>query len=206
MAEPNPTGPFAEFAEPKTSAVEEFKRNLEHERQQRWERRLLLALLIVGGALGASLGEAVAAGPETQSLAFVLALVGGLVGGLVGWGVGAASWAQLAFQSRSYLPDMKPLGSALVGGNRWDRLTTWMAIWGAIGVACGTAYAAGQSPEFFSHFNRANQPPPYQWLGALCGLLGVAGLWTFIQLKRVLTALLGILVVVCLIACRLVAW
>jgi len=143
MTESSSDEPFAEFAAPKPSAVEYLRSRRDQERRARREYWLLLAILAGASALAAAGGASVGAGVRVLPAALGLSVAGTVLGVLVGWLVGAVTWAGVSFQSKALTP-YKPVGTELVRGNSWGKLTVWLSGWGAIGIAVGGAVGAAE--------------------------------------------------------------
>jgi hypothetical protein len=180
MTEPSSDSPFAEFAAPKVSAVEYIKARREQDRKGRRELWLLLAILTGAAALVAAGGASVAAGLTALPAALGMAILGTLLGVLVGWLAGAGAWALLAFRSKAPAP-FKPIGADLVHGNAWDKMTIWLSLWGAIGIASGGGAGAAKGAELAVGAT-AESVIPWSLGGAA---LGVAiGLVLWLVLRR----------------------
>ena len=168
MAKSSPDDPFAEFAVPKVSAVEHYKSRREQDRRARREYWLFLVVLAAVVATAASGGASISADIQVLPAALGLAVLGTLLGLLVGWLVGAAAWAFVSFQ-RGPLNPVAAAGAELVRGNSWDKMSVWLSVWGAIGIAGGGAWGASKGAEL-----AATAAPGslllWTWFGALAGL------------------------------------
>jgi hypothetical protein len=181
MTEPLSDSPFAEFADPKPSAADYLRFRREQDRKARWEYWLLLAILAGAAALAAAGGASIEAGMPALPAALGLAIAGTLLGVLVGWLVGAVSWAGLSFGSKAPAP-FKPIGTELVQGNSWDKMTIWLSGWGAIGIASGGAIGATKGAALAAQA-AVDSVMPWFWGGSVIGVALGFVCWLLIRRK-----------------------
>lgn len=140
---PDADSPFASFAEPKKSPVEEYRERAAQERQGSAARWSFVGLALVGTVFGAVAG--VGSGVGVEPLRVPLALgyaIGCAVGGmLAGWVAGMTMYGLPWF--RSMMPaKIKPVRATTMATTQWDGLTIWLALWTLVGIASGAAVGA----------------------------------------------------------------
>src|SRR5580700_7377727 len=107
---PDPDSPFAAFAQPKKSVVDEVKERTEQQRQSSKVRWLLLGLALAGSVIGATVGIAVGMGPGHAPLALAYGLGGALLGMPLGLTMGMLTWALVSFSSKAPA-GLRPIGA-----------------------------------------------------------------------------------------------
>lgn len=109
-----------------------------------------------------------------------MTFAGAIIGLLIGWLIGAVSWVYAAGRSRRLISDM-PLGAEMTRGNRWDRMSLWLAIWGAFGIAFGAAAGAaeGVAPLVPQRFSES--VASWSWGGALGGTVVGFVVWLIVR-------------------------
>jgi hypothetical protein len=138
---PDPDSPFASFAQPKKSVIEEVKERAAQERQASRVRLQFLGLALVGTVLGASAATGVGIGAGHVPLALAYGLGAALLGIPVGAGLGMVTWGVASFYSRA--SGMKQTGPGMEeAGNQWSRMTVWLSMWAAAGMVVGAAAGA----------------------------------------------------------------
>jgi hypothetical protein len=179
MSEPSSENPLAEFGTPKPSAVEYLQSRREQDRKDRRAYWLHLAVLAGTSAVVAAGGACVAGGWPVLPASLGLAFAGTILGVLVGWLVGATSWAGLTFRSQAPAP-FKPIGSDMVQGNSWDKLTVWLSVWAGIGIAAGGGVGAAKGAALAGQAV-PNAVMPWSFGGAAIGtLIGLVG-WLVVR-------------------------
>lgn len=175
---PDPDSPFAEFARPKESAVEQFLQRKLQDRKSSVARRQFLAFTLAGSALAASIGAGIGASPATLPAALGLAVPGALLGIVVGGLVGSIVWALklrgggvagmvLAYYEREMVTRR---------GNSWDQLGNWLRAWVAIGIVCGAAFGAAAGARLMAGAN-GEEMMPWTMSGSTLGFAIGVGLW-----------------------------
>jgi len=173
---PDPDSPFAEFAQPKESAVEKFMHRKLQDHKNSVARRQLIAFALAGSVLGSSAGVGIGAGPAALPAALGLAVAGALAGVLVGWLVGIVLWTSaLIFRKRF---SQEPFNSLAPGGaeSRWEALSVWLTLWAGVGIVCGAAFGATQGAEWTTN---ADLDAVMAWAmcGAALGFTAGVGWW-----------------------------
>jgi len=172
---PDPDSPFASFAQPKKSVVDEVKERAEEQRQSSKVRWLILGLALGGSVAGVTLGIAVGMGPGHAPLALAYGLGGALLGIPVGWTMGMLTWALVSFSSKAP-SGLRPIGAGMVAGNQWSRMAVWLTVWAAVGMVMGAAGGAALAtgPESY-----AAAEPALGWgmSGGCLGMVVTIGGW-----------------------------
>lgn len=182
MTAPLPEEPFAEFAVPRTSALDEFKARIQQDRIASRERWFLLALLALSAGTLSAGGASWAAGlslfPETLGI-LGTALAGTVIGLLVGWLAGVVSWAFARSRSRYFMS--MSVAAELTSGNRWDRMSVWLALWGTIGIGFGAATGASSGVSRIAQRVGSDAIALWSWGGAFAGIGAGFVLWLFLR-------------------------
>ncbi|HEY2910698.1 MAG TPA: hypothetical protein VGI99_10655 [Gemmataceae bacterium] len=170
MDDPEAPSPFAAFAAPKKSAVEEYQeRTRRAQRAMRWMLGCVLAGL--AGAIAGATGCAAFDGPlDALPSILIGASCGSLLGTAVGWLLGAACFGamQMAKQrvpAQSAVPPSRDPMAILKG---------LMFAWSLIGLAIG----ASEGAQAGVHWAGGKAGPWEQWtiVGSLAGAAFAIGL------------------------------
>lgn len=137
--EENAESPFAAFAAPKRSAVEEFQ---EKQRNAARSRRLMIGCVLsnlVGAVGGATFCVAFDTDPEVAIRGFAGSLIGGLAGLVVGPFIGGACFSVMVMTGTRRDPSFE---SNLVNRDPMTAMRGLMFAWSLIVAAFGSAYGA----------------------------------------------------------------
>ncbi len=160
--------PFAEFAVPKKSAVEQWREQQQHAGRVR--RRVVQALgcLVVGAALGSTTGIAVSEGLQPLPLVIVGAFLGTMVGLLIGLLIGGACFSVMAMSRSKSGPSFE---AQLTRRDPMSVITVLLLAWGLMGAILGAAAGGLEGVAWFL----GKAAPDADFPGALAGTFaGVA--------------------------------
>lgn len=184
---PDPDSPFASFAQPKKSAVEQYKERTATERQGSKTRWVFLCVVFAGTVLGAVAAVAIGVGIEHVPLALAYANGAALLGVLGGALLGVVSWVLMRFRGLGGLAGLASTYAQAelktTHGNQWDKLKMWQTAWAALGIVCGSAYGAmfGTAPATNEAMEKA-----LAWAmgGATLGFVNTVVAWFAIRRAR----------------------
>jgi hypothetical protein len=136
---PDPDSPFAEFAQPKPSALDVIRERQRQEAEQ-FRRRVLTAVCAgfgaaLAGGIGGGLGESWQLLLEVVGFAFV----GTLAGLLLSWIFAAGAWTAVRLGRTSMLLPNNPAA-----------LTAWLTVCGLFGIAFGASAGAELGRSFLT--------------------------------------------------------
>ncbi|MFO0804762.1 MAG: hypothetical protein U0791_16765 [Gemmataceae bacterium] len=174
--EPADPSPFASFAMPKRSAVEEFQ-----ERQRRAAAALRTMIGSVLAVLVGSIGGSTAcAAYEADMNAALTALVGSLIGGAGGSILGAILGAMCFAALSTTFGRSKALGNEFARRDPMAAVRGLMFAWSLVGAALGAAQGALQG----AHWAGAVRQPLGRWIVVGSVLGGAFGLVVWFLARR----------------------
>jgi hypothetical protein len=175
--------PFAEFAEPKRSAVEEWREQQRQERSANWKPIRGVGCAIAGSAIGAAFGISLSIGFDQLPFALLGAVVGGVVGMAVGACIGCACYAFLLKTNQ------QPAFETQSAHASWSAIEIMIFAWSLIGVMFGAALggteglAWGGGPQRdFAQFPGGLFP--WAFIGSILGSLLSVVSWLIWEAKR----------------------
>jgi hypothetical protein len=179
--EPAEPSPFASFAMPKRSAVEEFQ-----ERQRRAAAALRTMIgCVLATQVGSIGGSTACAAYEADLDVALTALVGSLIGGTCGSCLGALVGAMCFAALSSTVGRSRTLGNEFARRDPMVAIRGLMFAWSLVGTVLGAAQGALQG----AHWAGAVRPPLGRWIVVASVLGGAFGLavW-FLARRRVRTS------------------
>lgn len=179
--EPAEPSPFASFAVPKRSAVEEYA---EKQRQAAVARRALIGC-ILAALIGAVGGSTACAAFEADLDAVLTAFVGSLLGGVLGVGIGAIIGAMCFSVLLAPKFRARNIGEDFIRRDPMTAIRGLMFAWSLVGAALGSA----QGAHYGARWAGAVQQPLGRWV-VVCSVAGGAfglAVW-FLARRRVRTS------------------
>lgn len=170
--------PFAAFAMPKRSAVEEFQEK-QRKAAAAWRTLIGCVLAALVGAMGGSTAcAAFDADLDAALTAFVGSLLGGVLGVVVGSVIGAMCFAVLGATNLR----ARNIGQEFARRDPMAAIRGMIFVWSLVGAALGSA----QGALYGARWAGAVQPSLARWIVASSVVGGAFGLavWFFTSRRR----------------------
>ncbi|HEY7427898.1 MAG TPA: hypothetical protein VH682_26940 [Gemmataceae bacterium] len=173
--------PFAEFAAPKRSAVEEWRERQYQSRVARWKALRAAVCVFVGSASGATIGISLAVGFDRLAYVVSGAVVGGVLGLGAGVVVGCAGFSVMAMSGTRREPSFE---SGLARNDPMMVIKVLLVAWALIGLTVGSAWGGVEGSAWGERLAWRDSTFPWGFIGSVLGLALMGLVWLAWEARR----------------------
>jgi hypothetical protein len=181
MADSSEQSPFAEFATPKRSAVEQWREQQYQSRAARWKALRAALCFFVGSAAGATVGVSLKVGFDRLGYLFPGALAGGALGLGAGLVIGCACFSVMAMSGTSRKPSYE---AEVARKDPMAVINVLLVAWALIGVTVGSMWGALAGLAWDGSPHWQNAMDLWGFIGSILGSALMIPVWLAWEARR----------------------